>query len=151
MKIARQAKILELIQSFDVDTQEELAQRLKDENFDVTQATVSRDIREMKLTKISLESGKQKYSTISTKDEEVSEKFIRVFKETVKKIDFAQNMVIIKTLEGMGMAVGVSLDSMKNVEILGTIAGDDTVFCVLKSETLAISLVEKLYKIINSN
>ena len=146
MKIARQAKIMELIENFDIDTQEELASRLKEAGYEVTQATVSRDIREMKLTKIATEKGKQKYSVISNADPEISERLIRVFKE----LDYAQNMIVIKTLEGMGMAVGVAIDNMQNNEILGTIAGDDTVFCVIRSEHTAETIIDKLYRIIRS-
>ena len=150
MKIARQAKIMELIENFEIETQEELASRLKDAGFDVTQATVSRDIREMKLTKISTEKGKQKYTAIAGSDPEVSERLIRVFREAVINLDYAQNMIVIKTLEGMGMAVGVALDNMNNKEILGTIAGDDTVFCVIRSEHQAVNIIEKLYRLIRN-
>ena len=150
MKIARQAKIMELIENFDIDTQEELASRLKEAGYEVTQATVSRDIREMKLTKIATEKGKQKYSVISNADPEISERLIRVFKECVVKLDYAQNMIVIKTLEGMGMAVGVAIDNMQNNEILGTIAGDDTVFCVIRSEHTAETIIDKIYRIIRS-
>ena len=150
MKVARQAKILEIIENNIIETQEELAQMLKDGGFDVTQATVSRDIREMKLTKIATENGKQKYSVYSNNDNEISEKLIRVFKEAVLKMDYAQNMIVIKTLEGMGMAVAVALDNMQNNEILGTIAGDDTVFCVVRGSNQAISIIEKLYKVIRT-
>ena len=130
LKIARHAKILELIEKYDIETQDELAQKLCEEGFMVTQATVSRDIREMKLTKIATERGKQKYSVITGNDTEITERLTRVFKEAVVKMDYAQNMIVIKTLEGMGMAVAVALDNMQNPEILGTIAGDDTVFCL---------------------
>ena len=133
MKIARHAKILELIENYEIETQDELAQKLCEEGFHVTQATVSRDIREMKLTKIATEKGKQKYAVISSHDSEVTERMTRVFKEAVTKMDYAQNIIVIKTLGGMGMAVAVALDNMQNSEILGTIAGDDTVFCVVRS------------------
>ena len=136
LKIARHAKILELIEKYDIETQDELAQKLCEEGFMVTQATVSRDIREMKLTKIATERGKQKYSVITGND-------------TVK-MDYAQNMIVIKTLEGMGMAVAVALDNMQNPEILGTIAGDDTVFCVVRTHNQAAVIIEKLYRIIHS-
>lgn len=150
MKIARHTKILEIIENNIIETQDELAEKLKEAGFDVTQATVSRDIREMKLTKISTENGKQRYSTLTNTDSEVSERLIRVFKEAVLKMDYAQNMIVIKTLEGMGMAVGVALDNMQNSEILGTIAGDDTVFCVVRSHNQAVSLIEKLYRVIRN-
>lgn len=150
MKIARHTKILELIENNNIETQDELAQKLREAGFDVTQATVSRDIREMKLTKIATENGKQKYSALSNTDSEVSERLIRVFKEAVIKMDYAQNIIVIKTLEGMGMAVGVALDNMQNSEILGTIAGDDTVFCVVRSHHQAVSIIEKLYRVIRT-
>ncbi len=151
MKIARHAKILELIENYDIETQDELAQKLREEGFMVTQATVSRDIREMKLTKIATEKGRQKYSAISGTDTEITERLTRVFKEAVVKIDFAQNIIVIKTLEGMGMAVGVALDNMQNTEILGTIAGDDTVFCVVRTHNQAAAIIERLYRIIYNN
>lgn len=150
MKIARHAKILELIETYEIETQDELAQRLCDEGFNVTQATVSRDIREMKLTKIATEKGRQKYAVISSNDSEVTERMTRVFKEAVVKMDYAQNIIVVKTLAGMGMAVGVALDNMQNSEILGTIAGDDTVFCVVRSHNQATAIIEKLYRIIHS-
>lgn len=145
LKIARHAKILELIEKYDIETQDELAQKLCEEGFMVTQATVSRDIREMKLTKIATERGKQKYSVITGNDTEITERLTRVFKEAVVKMDYAQNMIVIKTLEGMGMAVAVALDNMQNPEILGTIAGDDTVFCVVRTHNQAAVIIEKLY------
>ena len=151
MKIARHAKILELIEAYEIETQEELAQRLCEEGFQVTQATVSRDIREMKLTKIATELGRQKYAAISGHDTEVTERLTRVFKEAVQKIEYAQNIVVIKTMDGMGMAVAVALDNMEtHGEILGTIAGDNTVFCVVRSHNQAASIMEKLYRIIHS-
>ena len=150
MKIARHAKILELIENYDIETQDELAQRLCEEGFVVTQATVSRDIREMKLTKIATEKGRQKYAVITGIDTEVTERLTRVFKEAVLKMDYAQNMIVVKTLDGMGMAVAVALDNMQNSEILGTIAGDDTVFCVVRTHNQAAVIIEKLYRIIQS-
>ena len=150
MKIARHAKILELIETYDIETQDELAKRLCDEGFSVTQATVSRDIREMKLTKIATERGKQKYSVITGNDTEVTERLTRVFREAVVKMDYAQNMIVVKEGNGMGMAVAVALDNMQNPEIMGTIAGDDTVFCVVRTHNQAVSIIEKLYRIIHS-
>ena len=150
MKLARHAKILELIETYEIETQDELAQKLCEEGFNVTQATVSRDIREMKLTKIATEKGRQKYAVISSHDSEVTERMTRVFKEAVTKMDYAQNIIVIHTLGGMGMAVAVALDNMQNSEILGTIAGDDTVFCVVRSHNQAAVIIEKLYRIIHS-
>lgn len=150
MKLARHAKILELIDKYEIDTQDELAEKLRQEGFLVTQATVSRDIREMKLSKVATKNGTQKYAVLVTDNEHnVAERLNRVFKDAVIKMDFAQNMVVIKTLEGMGMAVGVALDNMENPEILGTISGDDTVFCVVKTQQQALTIIDKLYRIIH--
>jgi transcriptional regulator of arginine metabolism len=146
VKIERQSKIIEIIQNNIVETQEDLAQRLKDGGFDVTQATISRDIRELKLTKISTEDGKQKYAIMTGNDQQLAEKFIRVFSDAVTSIDYAQNIVVIKTLQGMAMAVAAAVDAMGNSEIIGCIAGDDTLFCLTKSEPIAISMIEKLNK-----
>lgn len=151
MKVKRQSKILEIIKDNEVDTQEALAEILNAAGFNVTQATVSRDIRELKLTKVSVGMGKQKYIAISNEDNEFGERLKRVFRDGVTAIDFAQNIIVIKTLTGMAMAVAAALDAMDNSEVMGTIAGDDTVFCVVKNETKAVRLIEKLKVNINKN
>lgn len=148
MKTKRQFKILEIINENSVETQEDLAERLKNAGFAVTQATVSRDIRELKLTKVSDENGGQKYAVMSNDALIISERFIRVFKDGVVSMNFAQNIIVIKTLTGMAMAVAAALDSMSNSEIIGSIAGDDTIFCVVKSEKHAVRLIERLKLII---
>ena len=151
MKIARHTKILEIIENNAIETQEELASRLKDEGFDVTQATISRDIREMKLTKISMENGKQKYTAIKSAEAGISDRLIRVFRDAVIRMDYAQNMIVIKTHNGMGMAVAVAVDNMQNSDILGSIAGDDTVFCVARTHNQAMEFIQKLNKIMNAD
>lgn len=150
MKVARHTKILELIDNYDIETQDELAKKLQEAGFTVTQATVSRDIREMRLTKVSTTRGKQKYSVSSGTDSEIAERSVRVFKEAVIKMDYAQNTLVIKTLAGMANAVGAALDSMQENEIVGTLAGDDTVFCLLKTQQQAATIMEKLYRIIHT-
>lgn len=151
MKIARHTKILEIIENNAIETQEELASRLKEEGFDVTQATISRDIREMKLTKISMENGKQKYTAIKSAEAGISDRLIRVFRDAVIRMDYAQNMIVIKTHNGMGMAVAVAVDNMQNSDILGSIAGDDTVFCVARTHNQAMEFIQKLNKIMNAD
>ena len=143
MKNKRQLKIIELINKNDIETQEELARLLLEANFPVTQATISRDIRELKITKVA-NGKKQKYAVLSDENTVVPEKLIRIFKDAVIHIDCSQNIIVIKTLDGMAMAVAAVLDSMENSEILGSIAGDDTIFCVIKSEKNAVKLIEKL-------
>ena len=144
MKVKRQSKILELIRENDIETQEMLADLLNKAGFNVTQATVSRDIRELKLTKATMQSGKQKYVATAKESSFVTERLNRVFRDGIVSIDYAQNIVVIKTLIGMAMAVAAALDSMENSEIMGTIAGDDTIFCVVKNELRAVKLTENL-------
>ena len=144
MKVKRQSKILELIRESDIETQEMLADLLNKAGFNVTQATVSRDIRELKLTKATMQSGKQKYVATAKESSFVTERLNRVFRDGIVSIDYAQNIVVIKTLIGMAMAVAAALDSMENSEIMGTIAGDDTIFCVVKNESRAVKLTENL-------
>lgn len=144
MKVKRQSKILELIRENDIETQEMLADLLNKAGFNVTQATVSSDIRESKLTKATMQSGKQKYVATAKESSFVTERLNRVFRDGIVSIDYAQNIVVIKTLIGMAMAVAAALDSMENSEIMGTIAGDDTIFCVVKNESRAVKLTENL-------
>ena len=144
MKVKRQSKILELIRENDIETQEMLADLLNKAGFNVTQATVSRDIRELKLTKATMQSGKQKYVATAQESSFVTERLNRVFRDGIVSIDYAQNIVVIKTLIGMAMAVAAALDSMENSEIMGTISGDDTIFCVVKNESRAVKLTENL-------
>ncbi len=150
MKISRQTKLLEIIENNVVETQEELALMLKEEGYNVTQATISRDIRQLKITKIATENGRQKYAAITTMDSEFSERIIRVFRDAVVSVDFAQNIIVIKTLTGMGMAVAVTLDNMESSDILGSIAGDDTVFCVARTNSQAVEFIQRLTRIINA-
>ena len=114
MKVKRQSKILELIRENDIETQEMLADLLNKAGFNVTQATVSRDIRELKLTKATMQSGKQKYVATAKESSFVTERLNRVFRDGIVSIDYAQNIVVIKTLIGMAMAVAAALDSMEN-------------------------------------
>lgn len=144
MKIKRQSKLLELINKYDIDTQEMLVEKLNNEGFNITQATISRDIRELNISKISSENGKQKYAVASNETQSHNKKFIRVFNEGVVSIDYAQNLIVIKTLTGMAMAVAAAIDSMNDIGIIGTIAGDDTIFCATKSESSAIKIIERL-------
>ena len=134
MKTRRQAKILELIQRNDVETQEELSAYLVREGFQVTQATVSRDIRELKLTKIAMDNGKQKYAVITDADSGMMEKYARVLREGFISMDLAKNIVVIKTVSGMAGAVCAAIDAMKFQEMVGSIAGDDTIICIIRDD-----------------
>lgn len=133
MKKVRHKKIVELIERHDVETQEELAGYLKDAGFAVTQATVSRDIRELKLSKVPTGSGKQKYILLRQDDSHMGDKFIRVLKDGLISMDLAQNILVIKTVAGMAMAVAAALDAMKLQEVVGCIAGDDTIMIAVRT------------------
>lgn len=150
MKAKRQAKILELIQKKDVETQEELSAYLEQEGFQVTQATVSRDIRELKLTKVSLSSGRQKYAVITDADSDsgMLGKYARVLREGFLSIDVAENIVVIKTVSGMASAVCAAVDAIKPQELVGSIAGDDTIICVIRTREDAERFVLRIRKMI---
>ena len=148
MKTKRQSKILELIRKNDVETQEELLAYLLEEGFAVTQATVSRDIREMKLTKISLGNGRQKYATLNEPVSGMSEKYVRVLRDGFISMDMAQNILVIKTVSGMASAVCASIDAMVIHEIVGSIAGDDTIMCAIRTTEDTVAIMKKLRKIV---
>lgn len=147
MKSTRHEKIIELISNNEIETQEELADRLTQEGFNVTQATVSRDIRELKLTKISTEFGKQKYAIFQSPLSDMGKKYKRVLKDGFMSIDSAQNILVIKTIPGMAMAVAAAIDGLKFDGIIGSIAGDDTIMCVVKTNDRANELKESIAKI----
>lgn len=148
MKIERHTKIVELISKYDIETQEELADKLNQAGFNVTQATVSRDIRELKLTKVSTDGNRQKYVVLQSPEGWMSEKYIRVLQDGYLSMTKASNILVLKTVSGMAMAVAAVLDAMQFKEIIGCIAGDDTIFCATTSEDETLSLMNKLRKII---
>ena len=123
MKVSRHAKIIELISQYDIETQEELAEYLNNAGFKVTQATVSRDIRDLKLTKISVSGGRQKYVIHRQEEPEMNEKYIRVLRDGYVSMDKAQNILVIKTVSGMAMAVAAAVDAMKWHEVVGSLRG----------------------------
>ena len=149
MKTKRQTKIIELIKKDDICTQEELSDFLIKEGYKVTQATVSRDIRELKLTKIQTVSGKQKYVAFSEKNEGMLEKYHRVFRDGFVSMDLAQNILVIKTVSGMANAVCAAIDAMDFSEIVGSIAGDDTIMCAVRTTVDAEALIKKLRKLVD--
>lgn len=148
MKSKRQAKILELIQKNEIETQEELLDYLKQENYRVTQATVSRDIRELKLTKVALKGGRQKYAVLSERAADMADKYARILKDGFVSMDMAQNILVIKTVAGMAMAVAAALDAMQCHEIVGSIAGDDTIMCAVRTVEDTVALMKRLRKMI---
>ena len=148
MKTRRQTKILELIKKYEIETQEDLSAYLEKEGFQVTQATVSRDIRELKLTKVSLTGGRQKYVALLETNEDLSKKYERIFRDGFISMDIAQNILVIKTVSGMAMAVAAALDALQLYEVVGTIAGDDTIMCAVRSTEDAIAVIDKLRKFV---
>ena len=148
MKIERHAKIVDLIHKYEIETQDELAELLNKEGFRVTQATVSRDIRELKLTKISLPGGKQKYALMQEHGIGMNEKYLRILKDGFSSMVMAQNILVIKTVSGMAMVVAAALDAMHWAEIAGCIAGDDTIMCAIRSADDTLIVMEKIKKIV---
>ena len=148
MKTKRQAKMLELIRKHETETQEELSDYLQKEGYQVTQATVSRDIRELKLTKVAMSNGRQKYAALTDNSEDLSEKYIRVFRDGFVSMDMAQNILVIKTVSGMAMAVAAAIDAMHLHEIVGCIAGDDTIMCAVRSVDDTIEVIGRLRKLV---
>jgi len=144
MKQSRQGKIAELIEHHNIETQEDLARRLKEAGFNVTQAMVSRDIRELKLSKVPAGNGRQKYAILVKDDSHLGDKYSRVLKDGFVSMDMAQNILVIKTVSGMAMAVAAAIDAMKLHEVVGCIAGDDTVMAAVRSAEDTVILMNKI-------
>lgn len=149
MKIRRHAKIMELVQTHSIDTQEDLLKWLKLEGFNVTQATVSRDIKELRLVKSLTGDGKYCYSTGKAVMSDMSSKFYSLFSDSVISIDYVGNIVVVKCMVGMAQAVCAAMDSMHWEGVVGTIAGDDTIFVLVRTENDIINLTEELKKIVH--
>ena len=148
MKAKRQNKIIELIQNHDVETQEELADLLQEAGYPVTQATISRDIRELNLTKVSVDGKGQKYMVLQSSEAGMNERYIRVLREGFISMDMAQNILVINTVSGMAMAVAAALDAMQIKEIVGCIAGDDTIMCAVRTTEQTVEVMRKMEKLL---
>ncbi len=148
MKSARQTAILSLVEQQDIRTQEELAQKLKGMGIEVTQATVSRDIKELRLLKVLSSGGGYKYATADQAEHGISERFVRMFVDSVISIVSAGNIIIIRTLAGSANVAGEAIDSMRWPEILGTISGDNTIMVVVRNEADTQIVVEKFNDIL---
>ncbi len=149
MKKSRHQRIKELVEQFEIETQEELADRLRGEGYTVTQATVSRDIRELKLSKIPMGNGRQKYTILMQSEHYLSDKYIRVLKDGFVSMDMAQNILVVKTVSGMAMAVAAAIDAMKLKEIVGSIAGDDTIMMAVKTAEDTQCVMDKIYDVLD--
>ena len=143
-KNKRHSKICELINEFEISTQEELTDKLNEMGFNVSQATVSRDIKELGLIKGQGVARKIKYVKYNFDSQEISEKIINLFKQIVLSVDFANNLIVIKTMSGNGGSAGVAIDQMHFPEVLGTVAGDDTLLIVTKTNADAETIVKTL-------
>lgn len=144
MKSSRHSKILEIINEYPIETQDELLSRLKTEGYKVTQATISRDIKDLRLVKTLGSDGKYRYTEAQASSSEIRSNFDQLFLSSVVSMDLAQNIVVIKTLSGMANAVCAALDSTGNSAIVGTIAGDDTIFVACRTDEHARLLVSTL-------
>lgn len=151
MKSKRQEKILELISEFEIETQEELIFYLNKYGFEATQATISRDIRELKLTKIVGSTGNYRYAASHRESRQnPSPKFNGVLVDSITKVSYANNIIVLKTFPGLANAIGSGIDSIHSPDILGCVAGDDTVIIVLKNENAAKETSEKLKQMMRS-
>ncbi len=148
MKTGRHARILDIITEHPIETQDELLTRLREEGFKATQATISRDIKDLRLVKTLGSDGKYRYVSASRSSTDIRTNFSNLFSTSVDSIDVAQNLVVIKTLSGMAQAVCAALDSADYPSVVGTIAGDDTIFIACRTADLAVSLTEELKKLI---
>lgn len=150
MKKHRQNLICHLIEAYEIKTQEELTEKLNEMGVNTTQATVSRDIKELSLVKLPAKSGDSKYALPSSSEEMgFTPKLRMIFRECVRKVDMAQNIVVIKTINGMGNAAAYGLDAIRDDKIVGTIAGDDTIFVLLRNNEFAVdfkNFVEEVLK-----
>ena len=149
MKVDRHAKIVELIGKYEIETQEELASLLNQAGFRVTQATISRDIRELRLSKVNSHDGKQKYAVMSVRDQGLNEKLSKVLKEGYISSMEASHLVVVKTATGMAMAVATALDAMELPGFAGCIAGDDTVMCALHADADVEILLSRINKVVS--
>ncbi|MFR6056797.1 MAG: arginine repressor [Eubacteriales bacterium] len=140
----RQKVVLDLINEFEIDTQEELTAKLNERGIEVTQATISRDINELNLIKIAGKAKKYKYAQIDIKNAALSEKIVSLFREIVVSITCVNNLIVVKTLSGNAQAAGMVIDKMNIPQVLGSIAGDDTLLIVTKSNTDADIMIKKL-------
>lgn len=144
MKTVRQVAILEIIEKQDIETQEELADALRKRGIAVTQATVSRDIKELRLLKVLTPSGAYKYATADKAENGLSERFMRMLAESVLSVTFANNLIVVKTLSGSANVAAEALDSFHWQEVLGTLAGDNTVLLIIRSNEEVAAVVARI-------
>lgn len=147
MKISRHSKILEIIENNSIETQEDLAEQLKRSGINVTQATVSRDIKELRLIKVLAEDGRYKYAAMKEQNAMLTERLIKTFAQTVLSIDHSNNIIVIKTFPGAANAAGEAIDAFDLKDIVGSVAGDNTIFILVRNAENVPILMEKLKKL----
>ena len=150
MKSARQEKILEIINKYEVETQEDLISRLIDEGMAVTQASVSRDIRELKLTKVLTGRGSYRYIRSDRNRGTENVRFNNALADSIQNVDYAGNLIVLKTFPGLASAVATGIDAMHMIEILGCVAGDDCIIIVTRDAEAAVAISHRITKLINS-
>ncbi|MBQ0018650.1 MAG: arginine repressor [Clostridiales bacterium] len=151
MRVSRQNKILEIIKTKEVETQDQLQDYLREAGYDVTQATISRDIKELQLIKGHSKSGKNKYVAGNYDDRPISERFIKIFRETTLSYVGAQNIIVVKTLSGCGSAAGEAIDCLNFEHIVGCVCGDNTMLIVVDYEDNVPEILSTFDRIINKS
>ncbi|NLM09339.1 MAG: arginine repressor [Clostridiaceae bacterium] len=151
MKYNRHAKILEIIENYDVETQDELVAKLKEHGMDVTQATVSRDIKELRLVKVASSDGRARYRAMSNDSGVISDRLLTILREGYVSSDYANNILVVKTLPGMAQAVASAIDNLGWSEVVGTIAGDDTIMVVTRAEKIAEEMQERFTSLLKGD
>lgn len=149
MRYSRQNKIIELISNYEIDTQDRLVSMLKDCGYEVTQATISRDIKELQLVKTLTSSGKYKYSVHKSQDMPVSDRFVKIFRETITSVDASGNIIVVKTLSGCANAAGEAIDTSNFDHIIGSLAGDNTLLLIADSPQNVPQILDKFDKMLH--
>ena len=147
MKISRHSKILEIIENNQIETQEELAEQLKNKGVNVTQATVSRDIKELRLIKVLSDDGRYKYAAMKDQNTMMTERLLKTFAETVLSIDYSGNIIVIKTISGAANSAGEAIDAFDIKEIVGSVAGDNTIFILVRNAENVTGIIERFKKL----
>ncbi|MBS6185054.1 MAG: arginine repressor [Clostridium celatum] len=149
MKSKRHSKILEIINDNDIETQEELAEALKQAGYDVTQATVSRDIKLLKLVKMQSTSGKYKYISSAKEERDINDKLYSILKNAAIEVEQVDKFVVVKTLTGAASAAAEAIDTLYSNDVAGTIAGDNTIFVLVRTDEKALELISKIRNMIS--
>lgn len=149
MRYSRQNKIIELISNNEIDTQDKLVSMLKECGYEVTQATISRDIKELQLVKTLTSSGKYKYSVHKSQDLPVSDRFVKIFRETITSVDASGNIIVVKTLSGCANAAGEAIDTSNFDHIIGSLAGDNTLLLIADSPENVPEILEKFDRMLH--